>query len=247
MVVRILLVVLALAVLYGCDRADPPTERQEGAVGAKGPGVSSPPVAEPEPTTPSANPGGGTAVGEAFARAELAPVGGSGVSGEAVFKEVGSLGVQVELSASGLPPGEPYFAQAHEGDCSEAPRGDGRGPENDHHHGDDHHHGEEHEHGAGVTSLALVRLGRFLGATIEYADHGEFEPPPGDGLPGNADQPVELASSADGTAAVTTLPEGVAPGRITSGVPKYIDVRSPNEGPPADWPALACADLAKGD
>jgi len=42
---------------------------------------------------------------------------------------------------------------------------------------------------------------------------------------------------------VTTLLEGVAPGRITSGVPKYIDVRSPNEGPPEDWPALACADL----
>jgi hypothetical protein len=234
-------VVLALVVLYGCDRAAPPAERQEGAVGAKQPGASSPPVAEPEPTTPSANPGGETAVGEAFAEAELGPVGGSGVSGEAVFKEVGSLGVQVELSASGLPPGEPYFAQAHEGDCSEAPRDDGRGPE------DDHHHGEEHDHGVGVTSLAMVRLGWFLGAAAEYADHGEFEPPPDDGLPGNADRPVELASSADGTAAVTTILEGVAPGRITSGVPKYIDVRSPNEGPPEDWPALACADLAEGD
>jgi hypothetical protein len=242
MVVRILLMVLAaFAVLYGCDQASPPAERQERDAGVEGPGSSSPPASEP--AAPSA---GGTPVGGAFARAELRPIGDSGVSGEAVFKEVGSLGVQVDLSASGLPPGEPYFAQAHEGDCSEAPRGDGRGPEDDHH-GDDHHHGEEHEHGAGVTSLALVRLGWFLDAATEYADHGEFEPPPDDGLPGNADQPAELASSADGTAAVTTLLEGVAPGRITSGVPKYIDVRSPNEGPPEDWPALACADLAQGD
>src|SRR5918998_1281281 len=96
-------VLAAFAVLYGCVGAAPPAERQEGAAGAEGAGESSPPVAEPEPTTPSANPGGGTAVGEVFAEADLAPVGGSGVNGEAVFKGVGSLGVQVELEVSGLP------------------------------------------------------------------------------------------------------------------------------------------------
>jgi hypothetical protein len=100
MVVRILFVVLAaFAVLYGCDQASPPDSA------------------------------GGTPVGGAFARAELGSVGGSGVSGDAVFKEVGSLGVQVELEISGLPaPGnseepKPYFAQVHRGSCSEAPRG----------------------------------------------------------------------------------------------------------------------------
>lgn len=237
--------VLALAVLYGCDRADPPAERQEGAVGAKGPGASSPPVAGPEPTTPSANPGGGTAVAEAFAEADLAPVGGSGVSGEVVFKEVGSLGVQVELGVSGLPaPGDPeepkpYFAQVHGGSCSEAPRG-GQEPEDEH--GGDHH-GHDHGHGGGSPSLALVRLDRFLGAAPEYADHPEYSPPPADELPGTIDAPFSVGASADGTAAVTTLLEGVEPEELTSGDPKYVDLRAPSHEPPEDWPALACADL----
>ena len=57
------------------------------------------------------------------------------------FKQVGSLGVQVELSASGLPdPEEPYFAQVHGGSCSEAPKGSDQEHE-------DHHEG--HEHGEG--------------------------------------------------------------------------------------------------
>ena len=232
MVVRILLVVLAaFAVLYGCDRASPPAERQERDAGVEEPGASSP----PEPATPSADPGGGTTVGGAFAEADLSPVDGSGVSGNAVFKEVGSLGVQVELEVSGLPAPEdpeepqPYFAQVHGGSCSEAPRGD------------DQEHGEDH--GGGRPSLALVRLDRFFGAPPEYADHPEYEDPPADELPGNVDAPLSLGASADGTGTSTSLLEGVEPEQLTSGSPKYVDLRAPSHEPPEDWPALACADL----
>ena len=243
--VRILLVLAALAVLapIGCGQDSPPADRQEKGAGVEKPKASS----ASEPATPSAASAGGAAVGEAFAEAELEPVGDSGVSGTAVFKEVGSLGVQVELEVSGLPaPGnsdepKPYFAQVHGGSCSEVPRGDGQQPEDDH--GDDHR-GHDHEHGGGGPSLALVHLDRFLGAAPEYADHGEYEDPPADGLPGNIDAPLSLAASADGTAAVTTLLEGVEPEELTSGGPKYVDVRDPSHDlPPDDWPALACANL----
>jgi hypothetical protein len=185
-------------------------------------------------------------VGGAFAQAELGPVGDSGVSGDAVFKEVGSLGVQVELEVSGLPAPEdpeepqPYFAQVHGGSCSEAPRSGSQKPEDDH--GDDHH-GHDHKHGGGGPSLALARLDRFFGAAPEYADHPEYEDPPADGLPGNIDAPLSLVASADGTAAVASLLEGVEPDEITSGGPKYVDLRTPSHEPPEDWPALACADL----
>lgn len=243
MVVRILLMVLAaFTVLYGCGQASPPAERLEGDAGVEGPGAPSPPASEP--TIPSANPGGGTTVGGAFAEADLSPVGRSGVSGDAVFKEVGSLGVQIEIEITGLPaPGNPeepetYFAQVHEGSCSEAPRGDGR--EHGENHGDDHH-----QHGGGGPSLALVRLDRFFGATPEYADHAEYEDPPADGLPGNVDRPLSLGASADGTAAVSSLLEGVEPEELTAGGPKYVDLRAPSDDlAPDAWPALACADLS---
>lgn len=238
--VRIILVGLAaFAVLYGCDQASPPAERQERDAGVEEPGTSSPPASEP--ATPSA---GGTPVGGAFARAEFKPVGDSGVSGDVVFKEVGSLGVQVELEVSGLPatgdPEEPYFAQVHGGSCSEAPRGGSQEPEDEH--GDDHH-GHDHEHGGGGPSLALVRLDRFFGAAPEYADHPEYASPPAAELPGNIDAPFSMGASADGTAAATTLLEGAKPEDLTSGDPKYVDLRTPSHEPPEDWPALACADL----
>jgi hypothetical protein len=245
-------VLAAFAVLYGCDQASPPAERQERDAGVEGPGSSSPPASEPAaPSADSANSAGGTPVGGAFAEAELGPVGDSGVSGAAVFKEVGPLGVQVELEVSGLPAPEdpeepqPYFAQVHGGSCSEAPRGGGKGSEDDH--GDGHHHGHDHGHdhghGGGDPSLALVRLDRFLDAAPEYADHPEYEDPPADELPGNVDAPFSVLASADGTAAVTTLLEGVEPEELTSGSPKYVDVRATSHEPPEDWPALACADL----
>jgi hypothetical protein len=62
-------------------------------------------------------------------------------------------------------------------------------------------------------------------------------------LPGNIDAPLSLVASADGTAAVASLLEGVEPDEITSGGPKYVDLRTPSHEPPEDWPALACADL----
>jgi hypothetical protein len=238
MVVRFILVVLAaFAVLCGCDRAGPPDGRQERDAGVEEKGASSPP----------ADSAGVTPVGGAFARAELRPVGDSGVSGEAVFRGSGSLGVQVDLEVSGLPaPGDPeepesYFAQVHGGSCSEAPRGGSQEPEDDHGGGD--HHGHEHEHGGGGPSLALVRLERFFGAAPEYAHDPEYSSPPADGLPSNVDAPLSLVASADGTAAVSSLLDGVEPDEITSGGPKYLDLRAPNNEPAEDWPALACADL----
>jgi hypothetical protein len=246
MAVRVLLlVVAAFTVLYGCGRVSSPAERQERDVGVEEPEASSPPASKP--TTPSPNSDGGTTVGDAFVEAELRPVGDSAVSGNVVFKEVGSLGVQVELEVSGLPgPGNPeeprpYFAQVHEGSCSEVPRGDGQ--EHGEDHGDDHH-GHDHEHGGGAPSLALVRLDRFLGATPEYADHAEYEDPPADELRGNVDTPFSVGASADGTAAVTSLLEGVEPEHLSSGSPKYVDLRAPSHDlAPEHWPALACADL----
>ena len=202
------------------------------------------PASEPqpasEPTTASA---GGTTVGEAFAEAELRPVGDSGVSGTAVFKQVGTLGVQVELSASGLPdPGEPYFAQVHEGSCADAPKGADQ--EHEEPHGDDHH---GHEHGGGSPALALVRLDRFLpGGREEYADHPEYEDPPANELPGNIDTPLSVGASHDGTGSITSLLEGVKPEQLSSGGPKYIDLRAPSQEAPDKWPLLACADLGDG-
>lgn len=188
---------------------------------------------------------GGTEVGEAFAEAELSPVGDSGVSGNVAFKEVGSLGVQVELEVSGLPAPrnpeepEPYFAQVHEGSCSEAPRGS----ELEH---EENPGGDQHEHGGSGPSLALLDPGLLIAKAGEYADHAEYEDPPADELPGNVDAPVSMSASDDGTGAVTSLLEGVEPEQLTSGGPKYMDLRAPSHDAPAeDWPALACANLGE--
>ena len=50
-------------------------------------------------TTPDRNTSadGGVTVGQAIARVELEPVGDTSTGGTAVFKEVGGLGVQIEL------------------------------------------------------------------------------------------------------------------------------------------------------
>jgi hypothetical protein len=191
-------------------------------------------------------------VGEAFAEAELRPVGDSGVSGNVVFKEVSALGVQIELAVSGLPAPrnneedfeepKPYFAQVHEGSCSEVPKGGGQEPADDH--GDDHH---GHEHGGAEPSLALLTPGPLLAKVEEYADHAEYEDPPADELPGNVDTPLSFSVSADGAAFVTSLLEGVEPEQLRSGSPKYMDVRDPSHDASAEeWPALACANLNEG-
>ena len=239
------------AVLAGCaektgDKAgDNPSAKERGAGGASATNTGSP---ADEPTT------SGTEVGEAFAEAELRPVGGSGVSGEAVFKEVGSLGVQVELEVSGLPASasedteepEPYFAQVHGGSCSEVPKGRGHEHEEDRHTHDDHP-GHARQEGGSDPALALIHLEWFLPGVRaeEFADHAEYEDPPTDELPGNTDLPLVLVASSDGTGMVTSLLEGVEPERLTSGGPKYIDLRAPSHDAPELWPALACADLGE--
>jgi len=238
---RVLLLVLtAFAVLYGCGQESSPVERQEGDVGVEEPEASSSPASKP--TTTPANSGGGTPVGDAVAKTKLRPVGDSGVSGNVVFKEAGSRFVVVELEVSGLPvPGDPeepkpYFAQVHQGSCSEVPKG------SDQELGEDH--GNDHEHGGVAPSLALVRLDRFLGATPEYADHPVYASPPSDELRGDLDAPLSVVASADGTAAVTPLWEGVEPEQLSSGRPKYVDVRAPSHDLASEhWPALACAEL----
>ena len=257
MVILLLTMAFSCALLAGCtetgDKAGGNSSAKErGAGGASATNTGSP---ADEPTT------GGTKVGEAFAEAELRPVGDSGVSGEAVFKEVGSLGVQVELEVSGLPasasedpeePEQPYFAQVHGGSCSEAPKGGSHEhEEEDRHNHDDHPEHPEHarEEGGGGPALALIHLEWFLpgGRAEEYADHAEYDDPPTDELPGNTDLPVTLVASSDGTGMVTSLLEGVEPEQLTSGGPKYIDLRSPSHDAPERWPALACADLGEGE
>jgi len=251
MAIVLLTMTFFCALLAGCaektgDKAgDNPSAKERGARGASATNTGS---AAGEPTT------SGTEVGEAFAEAELRPVGGSGVSGDAVFKEVGSLGVQVELEVSGLPasedpeePEQPYFAQVHGGSCSEAPKGRGHEHEEDRHTHDDHP-GHARQEGGSDPALALVHLEWFLpgGRAEEYADHAEYEDPPTDELPGNTDLPLVLVVSADGTGMVTSLLEGVEPEQLTSGGPKYIDLRAPSHEAPEQWPALACADLSEG-
>ena len=233
-------IALSCLLLAGCgETGGNPSVKERGA------GASATTTEPPADETSM----GGTEVGEAFAEAELRPVGDSGVSGNVAFRKVGDLGVQVELEVSGLPdPGDseepkPYFAQVHEGSCSEVPKGDHQEHEEEDH-GDDHH---GHKHGAAGPSLALVSLGRFLSdGREEYADHPEYEDPPADELPGNIDTPISVGASADGTGAVTSLLEGVESEQLSSGSPKYLDLRDPSHDAPEHWPALACADLDEG-
>jgi hypothetical protein len=185
-------------------------------------------------TTPSP-PSGETTVGPAFAEAELGPVGDSGTHASAVFKGVGSTEVQVELDVSGLPTKDLdalYFAQVHEGSCSDEPASEGH---------------EQHNATAGP-ALALVRFDRLLaeGTLLAKATglqaHGGDEPGIPEVPPGRIDQPVTFsASSPDGSAFVTSLLEGVGPRRLTSGPPEYIHIHAVRpEGAPEE---LACGDL----
>jgi hypothetical protein len=200
--VRLLFVLVAFAVLYGCGQASSSVERQ----GKKA----------------------GVTVGEKLAQAELEPVGDSGTSGTAVFKEVGNLGIQVELDVLGLPTKDPnatYYAQVHDGSCS------------------DEQESEEHEkeYGAGLgPALALVRLDQLLAKTPGLEAHGGHE----HGIPevpfGSIEQPVSFGASADGTSSVTSLLEGVEAKRLTSGDPAYVHLHGVGS---EDAPELACGDL----
>lgn len=165
---------------------------------------------------------GGTPVGAVFAEADFKPSGGSGTGGTALFKGVGSLGVQVDLSVSGLPPGDPeatYYAQVHEGSCP-----DERSDEN----------------GAGAgPGLAMVRFGGLVAKAQEYAHGGEEHDLPEEPH-GSIEQPVSLSSSADGSASVSSLLEGVQKKRLMSGGPKYVDLHSAES---EEAPVLACGVL----
>jgi hypothetical protein len=235
MVVRVLLVLAAFAVLapFGCGQASSSVEKRERQAGLEHAGTTEASRTTPETTAQSsASSGGGVAVGKAIAEAELKPVGDSGVSGNVVFKEVGSLGVQVEIEVSGLPTKDPdaaYYAQVHEGSCSDERTED--------------KHEEEHSATSFGPALALVRFDRLLAKTPGLEAHGGHEP----GIPevpsGSIEQPIGISASAGGSASVTSLLEGVAPERLTSGGPEYIHLHAAgSEDAPAE--ELACGDLA---
>jgi len=89
--------------------------------------------------------------------------------------------------------------------------------------------------------VALIRLNTLLAKVLEQAHGGHDHSAPADKLPGNIDYPIELSSSTDGTAFVTTLLVGVAPEEVVFGEPKYIDLHPSGSGDPR---TLACVDLS---
>lgn len=231
MAVRVLSVLIAVAVVYGCGQAGSSVEKQERKRGVEQANKTEAP--QPEPATqPSASSEGGVIVGEAVAEAELRPVGDSGTRGAVVFKEVGRLGVQVELDVSGLPANNTnaaYFAQVHEGSCSNERTGE--------------EHEEKHDASSFGPSVALVRLDHLLAKGPELEAHGGHEHGIPEVPPGSIDQPISFDASADGTTSVSALLEGVEAKRLTSGGPEYIHLHAVDaEGAPEE---LACADLKR--
>ena len=228
MAVRILAVLAAFAILYGCGQASSSVEKHGKKLGeehADRTEASQPP---PDPTQSSSSAEGGVSVGKVIAQAELEPVDDSGTNGTAVLKEVGDLGVQVELDVSGLAKKDPdaaYYAQAHEGSCS-----------------DKRTTGEEHEgeHGAGSgPPLALVRFTQLVAKAQRLEAHGGHEHIPK--VPaGSIEQPISFGASTDGTSSVTSLLEGVEAKRLTSGGPEYVDLHAVGS---EDASELACGDL----
>ena len=229
MTVRLLLVLVAFAVLYGCGQAISPVESRGKKAGAERADKTEAPKSAPGLTTqPSTTAEGGVRVGKKKAQAELKPVGDPDTSGTAVFKEVGNLGIQVELDVSGLPTKDPnatYYAQVHEGSCSD----EGKGEE----------HEEEYGDGLGP-ALALVRLDQVVAKTWGLEAHTGHE----HGIPevpfGRIEQPISFGASADGTSSVTSLLEGVEAKWLTSGEPEYVHLHGVGSD---DAPELACGDL----
>jgi hypothetical protein len=226
MLVRVLLVLIAVAILCGCGQASSSVDTQENKRGMEQANKTEAPQPASESTTrPSASAEGGVTVGKAIAEAELSPVGNSGTTGTAVFKEVGSIGVQVDLHVSGLSTkisNAVYYAQVHEGSCSDQRTGEGQNAQ------------------GGGSALALVRLDRLLSKEPRLQAHGGHE----HGIPeepsGSIEQPVSFGISADGTASVSSLLEGVEANRLTSGKPEYIHLHAVGS---EDASELACGDL----
>ena len=224
--VRVLLVLIAVAILCGCGQASSSVDTQENKQGMEQANKTEAPQPASEPTTrPSASTEGGVTVGKAIAEAELSPVRNSGTTGTAFFKEVGSIGVQVDLHVSGLSTkisNAVYYAQVHEGSCSDQRTGEGQKAQ------------------GGGSALALVRLDPLLSKEPRLQAHGGHE----HGIPeepsGSIEQPVSFGISADGTASVSSLLEGVEANRLTSGVPEYIHLHAVGS---EDASELACGDL----
>jgi hypothetical protein len=226
--VRVLLVLVAFANLYGCGQESSTFERQ----GKKAETERADKTAASRPardltTRSGTSTESGVTVGEKIAQAELESVGDSGTRGTAVFKEAGNLGIQVELEVLGLPTKDPnatYYAQVHEGSCS------------------DERKGEEHEeeYGGPGPASALIRLDQLVAKTRGLEAHGGHE----HGIPevpfGSIEQPISFGASADGTSSVTSLLEGVEAKRLTSGDPEYMHLHDVGS---EDAPELACGDL----
>lgn len=233
--VRVLLVLVAVAVLYSCGQASSFVEKQEKKRGVEQANKTEAPQPAPEPTTKSSTSSeDGVSVGEAIAEAELRPMGDSGTRGTVAFKEVGDLGVQVDLNVSGLPTKNPkatYYAQVHEGSCS------------DERTGEEH---EEEEHSASsssCSSLALLRFDHLLAKGPGLEAHGGHEHGIPEVPPGSIEKPISFGASADGNASVSSLLEGVEAKQLTSGGPEYIHLHAvDSEDAPEE---LACADLKR--
>jgi hypothetical protein len=225
--IRLLLVLVAFAVLYGCGQASSPVERQGKKAERADKKEASQPTSDLT-TQSNTSAEDGVTVGGKIAQAELEPVGDSGTNGTAVFKDVGNLGIQVELDVLGLPTKDPnaaYYAQVHEGSCSDERR--------------DEEHEEEYGASPGL-ALALVKLDQLVAKTPELEAHGGHE----QGIPevpfGSIEQPISFSASADGTSSVTSLLEGVEAKLLTSGDPEYVHLHGVDS---EDAPELACGDL----
>ena len=229
MAVRLLLVLVAFAALYGCGQAGSSVERQGKKARTEHADKTEASRPTHDPTTRSGtSTEGGVVVGEKIAQAELESVGDSGTSGTAVFKKVGNLGIQIELDVLGLPTKDPnatYYAQLHEGTCSDERRGE--------------EHEEEYGAGLGPAS-ALIRLDQLVAKTRGLEAHGGHE----HGIPevpfGSIEQPITFGASANGTSSVTSLLEGVEAKRLTSGDPEYVHLHGAGSEEATE---LACGDL----
>ena len=119
-----------------------------------------------------------------------------------------------------------YYAQVHEGSCS-----DGRS--------DEGHDREKHGAVPGLV-LALVRLDRLVAKAPGLQAHGGHEHGIPEAPSGSIEQPVSFGASADGTSSVTSLLENVEARRLTSGGPEYVHLHAVGS---EDAPGLACGDL----
>jgi hypothetical protein len=217
------LVLAAFAGLFGCTQTKSSVEKLE--IEAR---VEHADKMEAPQTSDSAEVG--VVVGEPIAHAELRPVLNSGTTGTAVFKEVGNLGVQVELEVSDLPTknlNTTYYAQVHEGSCSDEGTGKAH---------------EEEVNGASFgPALALVTFDRILAKMSGLEAHGNHEPGIPEAPPGSIEQPVSFSASAEGTASVAALLEYGTPKQLTSGTPEYIHLHATGfEDAPEEF---ACGDL----